>query len=247
MDWDILKQLTALTVVIKELVDEAKRTQFQMLLLRESVRAVSENEHASDEFELLLQQILDSTTNYKKSKEPYEEMLPEVIEGSNLLRKGLSAAIKKLDDFKNEFQHKKCDIARSSIFNVLSNGKKYIFSFPVKVTWSVANKSCDVMGLHLATLRNQNDLDAVYDKIRETYGKRLQWWVSGYNFAGDGNFDFRWHDGTYLDENSDLWMMDTKKKGNCVDLWTGNDVNKLYAGICHQPRYFICELPTYCY
>ncbi|XP_059476619.1 uncharacterized protein LOC132197382 isoform X2 [Neocloeon triangulifer] len=63
---------------------------------------------------------------------------------------------------------------------MLSNGKKYFFSGNANFLkniihsigdWAYANKSCEENGMHLATILDQNHLDALWNESRDVFGE----------------------------------------------------------------------------
>ncbi|XP_059477343.1 uncharacterized protein LOC132197802 [Neocloeon triangulifer] len=146
-----------------------------------------------------------------------------------------------------------CTLARSHSANLarLSNGKKYYFSNPYTCNWTEANERCKRMGLHLATLKDEADLNATWTeaKKRETEAKKWafgDWNLSAKNYGTGEKSDYRWHDGSELPQNSTLWRDDANKIKSCAYFYTGNTV-KLSGGTCSLKKYFICELPSICY
>ncbi|XP_059471033.1 uncharacterized protein LOC132194019 [Neocloeon triangulifer] len=137
----------------------------------------------------------------------------------------------------------RCDRARSSKLTLLSNGKKYSFHTTFK-RWNDANETCANQGLHLATIKSQNEAElvaAAAERIEDT-----GFWVSVKNQASGNRKDFRWQDGTKLELDSPLWSGGADKKKDCVYIfnWTRG---KLNGYSCTERAYFICELPSECY
>ncbi|XP_059473823.1 snaclec agglucetin subunit beta-2-like [Neocloeon triangulifer] len=139
----------------------------------------------------------------------------------------------------------KCDLPRSANVIALSNGKKYFFSKPSNKNWSLAEESCTKMGLHLATLNSQEDLDVVHEKA-QTIEFHASWWLSAKNRASGRQLDYRWKDGANLTLNSYLWAHNAGKSEDCIQIRTDEAAN-LYDQNCSYDRYFICEFPTECY
>ncbi|XP_059489689.1 uncharacterized protein LOC132204861 [Neocloeon triangulifer] len=138
----------------------------------------------------------------------------------------------------------------SSVLSTLTtaaNGKQYFFSNPIQTFWPEANKSCADKGLHLATVSNRIDLDAVHQKAREIH-RGEEYWVSGKNFGDQNHLDYRWLDGSKLEESSDLWASGTVKNYGCVEI-RAYEFSNLYSASCSGNRksFFICELPSECY
>ncbi|XP_059476223.1 uncharacterized protein LOC132197148 [Neocloeon triangulifer] len=152
-------------------------------------------------------------------------------------------------DFISEIAPPNCTLARAAKLTQLANGKKYFFSdYDYNhENWNVANETCANMGLHLATVRNQADLNALRagTKQRRTFNRK-NWWLSAKNYGGGREkYNIRWHDGSELEQNSPLWSAGARKK-DCVVFQT--DSNILMSGYhCSSYHYFICELPTECY
>ncbi|XP_059476995.1 uncharacterized protein LOC132197620 [Neocloeon triangulifer] len=141
--------------------------------------------------------------------------------------------------------HEKRSISLESLIG-LSNGKKYYFSWPLhKLKWVDAKAKCIEMGLHLATVRSQADLDAIWEEAKSRQDYKW-WWVSAKNFGSEDNLDFRWHDGTELVQNSTIFE-EVSLGGECVNFNTSSTKKKLEAWPCYYYYYFVCELPTQCY
>ncbi|XP_059489691.1 uncharacterized protein LOC132204862 isoform X2 [Neocloeon triangulifer] len=139
-----------------------------------------------------------------------------------------------------------CTLPRLSTMTTATNGKKYFFSYPTEAFWAVANESCAERGLLLATVSNQIDLDAVHQKAREIK-RGDEWWVSAKNLGGESQLDYRWHDGSKLEQSSALWANGTVKNRGCVEIRT-YEFSKLYSASCSTEKsHYICELPTECY
>ncbi|XP_059476198.1 uncharacterized protein LOC132197135 [Neocloeon triangulifer] len=142
----------------------------------------------------------------------------------------------------------RCAIARlnSAKLTQLSNGKKYFFSYPIYVNWTEAEKRCKRMGLHLATLRNETDLNATVAEAEKRASHGFGWWLSAKNYGNEGKYDVRWHDGSELEQNSTLWRANADKLTGCVYFYT-NYTEKLNGWSCSHRLDFICELPSECY
>ncbi|XP_059482154.1 uncharacterized protein LOC132200583 isoform X2 [Neocloeon triangulifer] len=136
-----------------------------------------------------------------------------------------------------------CNLARSSKLTLLSSGKMYFFSYPTQTNWTFANETCAKKGLHLATIRDQNEALTVAAEGKRIYSNG--WWVSAKN-QGSRN-DFRWSDGTKLELDSPLWMDNADKKTDCVLIYHGWNKGKLNGFECTNIRPFVCELPSECY
>ncbi|XP_059478232.1 C-type lectin domain family 4 member F-like [Neocloeon triangulifer] len=141
-----------------------------------------------------------------------------------------------------------CAIARSAYLTELSNGKKYYFN-KTRVNWDEAEERCKGMGLTLATIRDETDLNATWAEAKRRehsqheFVKGSYWWLSAKDYGKEGKYDVRWQDGSELEQNSPLWRADADKKKGCVYVDTG----KLKGGACSSTIYFICELPSQCY
>ncbi|XP_059474332.1 C-type lectin domain family 4 member K-like [Neocloeon triangulifer] len=139
----------------------------------------------------------------------------------------------------------KCNVARSFTSTLLSTGKKYLFSLPMKKNWASAKEFCTEKSLHLATIRDQNDAQVV-----AAAGKRIVsnqgWWVSARNQGSGNQTDFQWHDGTQLGSDSPLWTDGDNKAKDCVRIfdWSSGNLNSFE---CTTDLFFICELPSECY
>ncbi|XP_059482434.1 T-cell surface glycoprotein YE1/48-like isoform X1 [Neocloeon triangulifer] len=138
-----------------------------------------------------------------------------------------------------------CNLARSSKLTLLTNGKKYFFS-PTFTNWNSANETCAKMGLHLATIRDQNEA-LIVATGGKTFYPGNSCWVSAKNQGRGSEKDFRWSDGTKLALNSPLWMDKADKKKDCVLIYHGWNKGKLNGNICTINQPFICELPNECY
>ncbi|XP_059488989.1 C-type lectin domain family 4 member F-like [Neocloeon triangulifer] len=145
----------------------------------------------------------------------------------------------------------KCPLARFANLTMLSNGKMYSFH-QIYENWNAANESCNKMGLHLATIKDQKDAQVVAEEGQK-FGKWEVWWVSAKNSGIEGRRDFRWHDGTKLEMDSPLWKAGADKTEDCVFIFNyGNNDHcpnskKLHTYLCNYVYYFICELPSSCF
>ncbi|XP_059471001.1 C-type lectin domain family 4 member F-like [Neocloeon triangulifer] len=137
-----------------------------------------------------------------------------------------------------------CNLARLSNLTVLSNGKIYSFHQTLE-NWTSANETCSKNGLHLATIRDQNEAQLVAAEAQRII-KGYAWWVSAKNLGRGSEKDFRWRDGTKLELDSPLWWEKADKTEDCVRTynWTNR---KLYSYPCNSDLPFICELPSECY
>ncbi|XP_059490107.1 C-type lectin domain family 4 member M-like [Neocloeon triangulifer] len=172
----------------------------------------------------------------------YENLTSEL----NLLKKSLEELKKNSDDQYQEFLNfKKCNKinAKSSSLTTLPNGKKYLFKTE-RSNWTDAQKSCKKLGMNLASTKNQDDLNELWN-----YGKTQNqhwWWLSGRDYGSGGIHDYRWIDGTELPENSTMWR--SGGNGNeCVYIWA-QEPYTINGWGCHDTdAYFICEYPPKCY
>ncbi|XP_059486728.1 uncharacterized protein LOC132203175 [Neocloeon triangulifer] len=137
-----------------------------------------------------------------------------------------------------------CDRARLANLQNLPNGKKYFFHH-TSFDWFRAHDTCNNMGLRLATLKNQEDIEEVFNAGRNI-DKWSIWWLSAKNQGFGDQMDYRWHDQTILDIDSSLWYSYANKRSDCVHL-THSDNGKLNSLSCSMERSFVCELPTECY
>ncbi|XP_059473845.1 uncharacterized protein LOC132195697 [Neocloeon triangulifer] len=136
-------------------------------------------------------------------------------------------------------------VNRTINLETLANGKKYFFSRWYVLTFDLAIAGCKEFGLHLAHPKNQADLDALHK--RADYYDEHWWFYGARNFAEPGEaFDYRWEDGTKLEENSPLWGEGADLSRGCVDLWIRVD-SKLRTSDCTRPQFFVCEVPAECY
>ncbi|XP_059480661.1 C-type lectin domain family 4 member M-like isoform X2 [Neocloeon triangulifer] len=136
-----------------------------------------------------------------------------------------------------------CTLARSTKLKTISNGKKYFFSNPSATVWTDANDWCENRGLHLATLKNQTDLDAVHQRAKNI-SSLFSWWVSARNEGSDDEPDYRWRDGSKVED--DLLALNSNKTSGCFGINTKHN-RSLYPVDCNVNLYFICELPIECY
>ncbi|XP_059477944.1 uncharacterized protein LOC132198140 [Neocloeon triangulifer] len=140
-----------------------------------------------------------------------------------------------------------CRKARSfNNLRILSNGKRYFFSFPADTTWEEANSTCKQKGLQLASLKIQDDINVVWREVTKIGDYGSVWWLSAKDLGVTGRHDFRWYDGTMLDTSSELWSPKDASRSGCVRLVSGWSA-KLYRGPCSEIMYYICELPIECY
>ncbi|XP_059489026.1 uncharacterized protein LOC132204506 isoform X2 [Neocloeon triangulifer] len=137
-----------------------------------------------------------------------------------------------------------CVLALSAAnLKTLSNGKTYSFH-ETTVGWDTANDFCTKQGLHLATIENQNDLEAVGAQASD-FTEIIGWWLSAKNVRNKSENcgqDFRWHDGTKLDLKSPLWWKSGKQYNNFVY----TIYSKLRSKKSNFKQYFICQLPSKC-
>ncbi|XP_059482463.1 uncharacterized protein LOC132200775 [Neocloeon triangulifer] len=142
--------------------------------------------------------------------------------------------------------NKNCTKARLMELTTASNGKKYYFSDTSKAgTWTDANDWCENRGLYLATLKNQIDLDAVHQKTKTLNVNYWWWWVSAKSEGNGEDPDYRWRDGSKVEEN--MWAADNYNAQGCVAIRTAKN-SSLYSVRCNDnSNYFICELPIECY
>ncbi|XP_059471003.1 C-type lectin domain family 4 member F-like [Neocloeon triangulifer] len=133
-------------------------------------------------------------------------------------------------------------LAQAENLKLLSNGKKYYFH-PSYANWTFANETCSKKGLHLASIKDQNDAQVV---AAEAYkiDPTDAWFVSAKIRASEK--DLRWQDGTKLDLDSHLWKDGADKSKDCV--WIFNwPKGKLSSATCSHRQPFICQLPSECY
>ncbi|XP_059470939.1 uncharacterized protein LOC132193958 [Neocloeon triangulifer] len=151
-----------------------------------------------------------------------------------------------LEKIANEEESKDvCNLARSTNLTTLSNGKKYFFSYPTQGNWSEAKKGCAERGLHLTALKNRIDLDAVYQKATQIATWK-SWFLGAKNYGTKDKLEFRWFDGSKLEENDKLWADDADKKRGCVRIISSSS-SFLLEATCSVKKNFICELPSECY
>ncbi|XP_059471016.1 collectin-12-like [Neocloeon triangulifer] len=189
-------------------------------------------------------------TNLNKTNEKLDQLmrivLNQPVEMRKLVEEQNDKLIKSADQRFNQLFRirfsSKCNLARLSNLTLLSNGKMYSFH-PTAATWNSANETCSKKGLHLATIKDQNDAQVVAAE-----GRRLDegntWWVSAKNLESEK--DFRWQDGTKLELDSPLWTDGAGKTDDCVRIYNWAK-GKLSSAKCSAYWYFICELPSECY
>ncbi|XP_059476997.1 uncharacterized protein LOC132197621 [Neocloeon triangulifer] len=195
----------------------------------------------------LQQQILKLTgekSGLQKKAENAHEGFQKAQADIELLKKKLYDLMK-LADVKRQKEAvekilKNCPLSRSANLTLLSNGKMYFLSHPITANWSVANETCAKMGLHLATLTDHADFEIVW-KHANTTGHDCLWWLSARNLGVGGEYNFRWHDGTKLEETSSLWREHASKAG-CV-YFLSRPYKKLNGLSCTNDAHFICQLP----
>ncbi|XP_059471043.1 C-type lectin domain family 7 member A-like [Neocloeon triangulifer] len=136
-----------------------------------------------------------------------------------------------------------CILARSSSLTELTNGKKYLF-IKSHGNWTESRDKCAELGLHLAVLKDRKDLKVLERKVNQFTD--FSWWVSAKDEGSDGQLDFRWHDGSKLEQNSNFWDEGTNKTLGCVELRAMG--NKLSGKKCsYKYGNSVCELPSECY
>ncbi|XP_059478280.1 uncharacterized protein LOC132198326 [Neocloeon triangulifer] len=127
----------------------------------------------------------------------------------------------------------------------LSNGKKYFFSYPaVYGNWSEADEKCKGMGLHLATIRDEVDLNSIRLEAMKKKKNFGWWWLSAKNYGNSIRTHFLWLDGSELEESSALWSANADKK-ECVS-FIADPNKKLQGSPCTLKAFFICEYPAEC-
>ncbi|XP_059479057.1 C-type lectin domain family 4 member K-like [Neocloeon triangulifer] len=139
-----------------------------------------------------------------------------------------------------------CNVALSANLKALTNGKKYSFHSTV-IEWANARDSCAKQGLHLASIGDQSDAEALW-AATQNVSPNTYWWVSAKNAGSWTKKNFRWHDGTKLEMDSPLWKAEAQKTADCVVAanW-GNGTLKVEARPCINDYYYICQLPTECF
>ncbi|XP_059488982.1 neurocan core protein-like [Neocloeon triangulifer] len=130
----------------------------------------------------------------------------------------------------------------SSELKLLSNGKKYMFSYRSNylgypTNWVKANETCAELNLHLATFHDETDLKAVWAET-QTFLPLFGWWVSAKK-----DVDFLWHDGTKLKLDSPLWREEKVEKGHDCVYVSSFGKGKLNSNPCETNFFFICEQP----
>ncbi|XP_059474761.1 uncharacterized protein LOC132196260 [Neocloeon triangulifer] len=139
-----------------------------------------------------------------------------------------------------------CNLARSASLTQLSNGKQYLF-LTTGGNWTQVRDRCAEKGLQMITLKNMNDHNLVWQKIKELLGESY-YWVSARNTGNSGQMDYRWHDGSKLELNSDLWKDNANKTLGCVEMKYGSNNGKLSGETCnYSGSKSVCELPSECY
>ncbi|XP_059491159.1 C-type lectin domain family 4 member F-like [Neocloeon triangulifer] len=157
---------------------------------------------------------------------------------------------KQLEDIQKALR---CVGARVGGLTLLSNGKSYSFHQAGK-SWSSANETCVKQGLHLATIRDREELLLVLEEANKVDRYTENWWVSAKNAATGSEQDFRWQDGTQLESNSTLWGNGDHENEDCVRIhyyFSSYDAKsytsgKLFRHPCTETSYYICELPSEC-
>ncbi|XP_059476946.1 C-type lectin domain family 4 member M-like isoform X2 [Neocloeon triangulifer] len=222
------------------------------LTLSEKQANVSKVSKTDNRIEQLEQQV----STFAREKTELAKMLRQAIEvidslkgksgnASTVCQEQLGTRQEKF--FKFNFTVK-CSLAGAQSENLtrLSNGKKYFFSDPIQGNWTFADEYCKGMGLHLATIRDQADLDETWSRFQSSFSYPVYWWLSAKNYGSGKKSDFRWHDGSKLPLMSNLWRENAKKLKGCVYSSNGGTQN-LNDGSCSLNMYFICELPSECY
>ncbi|XP_059470858.1 uncharacterized protein LOC132193920 [Neocloeon triangulifer] len=149
--------------------------------------------------------------------------------------------------FELTFPEVQCKLARSANLVTLRNKKQYFFSAGIREGLSKANQTCTEMGLHLATLHNQQDADLVADHSSnfESQG----WFLSGRKIVSkEGQKEYRWRDGSELLLNSTMWNSNANRDGNCVYIKDWANGRLATSNYCEEVKFdFVCELPAECY
>ncbi|XP_059476129.1 uncharacterized protein LOC132197089 [Neocloeon triangulifer] len=140
-----------------------------------------------------------------------------------------------------------CTLAgwHSSKLMRLSNGKKYFFSNQIlDRNWTSANEHCKGMGLHLATIRDKADLDAISAEAVKR-SNNSNWWLSGKSYRDDIKKGYYiWHDGSEFEPNSTWFIENDDKYYDCV--MVDPMFVSLLPFLCSGDMYFICEFPSEC-
>ncbi|XP_059488579.1 uncharacterized protein LOC132204225 [Neocloeon triangulifer] len=169
-----------------------------------------------------------------------------VLAAENFNKKLMDLAQRNQQEFENIKFFLRCP-GRLANLTTLSNGKKYLFSYPTYYgNWNFAKETCSKNGLQLATIRNLVDAHVVVAEIKKNYGGH-GCWVSAKNSGIGGRKEFRWHDGTKLELSSPLWTGGVAKNDECVFIYDYSSEGKLNCNECTTYYYFICELPSECY
>ncbi|XP_059469979.1 uncharacterized protein LOC132193365 isoform X2 [Neocloeon triangulifer] len=186
------------------------------------------------------------------------ERLDQLTKTVHQTNSQVSKGEEKLRELKNEntelrqivnklFNASRCNKAwRTQNLTTLSNGKQYFFSYPTYrhlANWTQANEICThQLGMHLATIKDQTDLNAVWDETIRL--KNWVWWLSARR--SNLSTDFHWHDGTALEKSSSLFGR-KDADGQCVSINCIHKTKTLSGRNCSFPLFFICEVPEECY
>ncbi|XP_059475570.1 uncharacterized protein LOC132196742 [Neocloeon triangulifer] len=209
-------------------------------------------EHAAEQNRVLTQKLQNiSEENQKRQIESEKsiqkgEEIKKYVDAIEVKLENVSKSIEILHQLDEIQIFVTCALARSAKLTQLSNGKRYFFSYATIANWTDAEKRCKGMGLHLATLRNETDLNATWAEAK----KRTTsfWWLSAKDYGNGEKYDVRWQDGSELEENSNLWRANNVYKTGCVFFYTDNAFSKkLNGALCTTKFRFICELPSECY
>ncbi|XP_059476476.1 uncharacterized protein LOC132197293 isoform X2 [Neocloeon triangulifer] len=123
----------------------------------------------------------------------------------------------------------------------LANGKKYFFSNQT-ANWTEADEKCKGMGFHLATIRDEADLDATLDEaIKRKNG--TFWRLSAKKY---GRWVFLYHDGSIVKRDDiDILYWVKADELDCLCLSVGLST-KMAGCKCSSDAHFICEIPSEC-
>ncbi|XP_059477339.1 uncharacterized protein LOC132197798 isoform X3 [Neocloeon triangulifer] len=239
-----LQLLRQVSILTREKTDLAERAQ-------ESNKCCSEQVPQKDvEIKQLKEKVAKVTQEKTESEEHYEEELEKVKLALEKWENATSDELKKLAEEKHRAEIEAlCKLSRTAELTKLSNGKKYAFSYPEhdwELTPADAATKCAEKGLHLATFRDEADLNAVVTAAADRTTYAWRWWVSAKNHGSGENYDVRWHDGSVLERKSPLWRFEGGTKEGCVYFHSGND-RRLNWSECRDHNYYVCELPTECY
>ncbi|XP_059489941.1 C-type lectin domain family 4 member K-like isoform X1 [Neocloeon triangulifer] len=120
----------------------------------------------------------------------------------------------------------------------MKSGNSYYFHNDSMVNWTEAKKYCEHSGMHLATIKDENEL--------QSFGTTDNFWLSASDM-GQSAGHFLWGDGSELKHISRWWKDGEPnafgaERETCVSIYK----SKLFDQPCSDKTFFVCQLPDSC-